>query len=84
MWVVGVFLHESYYGFGVAYTITSAISMRYFTTLSMSMIVAYSYCFQKITEHVIDVMITGSWNTSFILISVNSNLFSRFVELGRF
>ncbi|KAL8510671.1 hypothetical protein ACS0TY_017477 [Phlomoides rotata] len=28
MWVVGVFLHESYYGFGVAYTITSAISMR--------------------------------------------------------
>ncbi|KAH6795570.1 hypothetical protein C2S51_036556 [Perilla frutescens var. frutescens] len=28
MWVVGVFLQESYYGFGIAYTITSAISMR--------------------------------------------------------
>lgn len=24
------------------------------------------------------------WNSSFILISMNSNLFSRFVELGRF
>ncbi|KAG6384010.1 hypothetical protein SASPL_156192 [Salvia splendens] len=28
MWVIGIFLHESYFGFGIAYTITSAVSMR--------------------------------------------------------
>ncbi|KAL3848673.1 hypothetical protein ACJIZ3_010555 [Penstemon smallii] len=28
MWVAGIFLQESYYGYGIAYTITSAISMR--------------------------------------------------------
>ncbi|XP_057796088.1 probable amino acid permease 7 [Salvia miltiorrhiza] len=28
MWVVGIFLHESYFGFGIAYTITSAVSIR--------------------------------------------------------
>ncbi|KAK6141261.1 hypothetical protein DH2020_024996 [Rehmannia glutinosa] len=28
MWVAGTFLQESYYGYGIAYTITSAISMR--------------------------------------------------------
>ncbi|EYU26220.1 hypothetical protein ABFS82_08G200800 [Erythranthe guttata] len=28
MWVAGIFLQESYFGYGIAYTITSAISMR--------------------------------------------------------
>ncbi|EPS71068.1 hypothetical protein M569_03688 [Genlisea aurea] len=28
MWVVGIFVQESYYGYGIAYTITSAICMR--------------------------------------------------------
>lgn len=33
MWVAGIFLQESYYGYGIAYTITAAISMRYFIGL---------------------------------------------------
>ncbi|XP_028099973.1 probable amino acid permease 7 [Camellia sinensis] len=28
MWVCGALVQESYYGYGVAYTITAAISMR--------------------------------------------------------
>ncbi|XP_051114791.1 probable amino acid permease 7 [Andrographis paniculata] len=28
MWIAGIFLQESYYGYGIAYTITAAISMR--------------------------------------------------------
>lgn len=29
MWVCEIFVQESFYGYGIAYTITSAISMRY-------------------------------------------------------
>ncbi|KAL0455862.1 UNVERIFIED_CONTAM: hypothetical protein Slati_0925400 [Sesamum latifolium] len=41
MWVAGIFLQESYYGYGIAYTITSAISMRYPVMLSMSVFLSY-------------------------------------------